>query len=104
MFDPSLKKKKKKAVAFNEDPLGAEADPTTPAPTTIDSTTLAGESVDMGPSTAHEAMQAASAAEGKDDDDAKAMFGDLKKKKKKKEIPLDLVCYFTRNITHNPKQ
>ena len=33
MFDPSLKKKKKKkAVAFFEDPLGADADPTTPAP------------------------------------------------------------------------
>jgi hypothetical protein len=30
--------------------------------------------------------------ENKEEDDFKAMFGDLKKKKKKKEIPLELVC------------
>lgn len=93
MFDPSLKKRKKKAVAFMEDPLGAEADPTTPAPATIDSTTTAGEAVDMGPTTAHELMQQNGAEGGapKEEDEMKAMFGDLKKKKKKKEIPLDLV-------------
>jgi translation initiation factor 2 subunit 2 len=112
LFDPSLKKRKKKAVAFIEDPLGAEADPTTPAPATIESTTVTGEKVDMGEKTAHEAMQkkedkagagdklgndmedvngAKDKDAGGDDDDVKAMFGDLKKKKKKKDIPLDLV-------------
>ncbi|KAL0063927.1 translation initiation factor eIF-2 beta subunit [Marasmius tenuissimus] len=69
LFDPSLKKRKKKAVQFTEDPLGAEADPTTPAPETIDNVTTTGE---------------------KEDDDLKAMFGDMKKKKKKKELPMDL--------------
>lgn len=88
LFDPSLKKKKKK-VLFNEDPLGAEADPTTPAPTSIDNTTIAGETVDLGPSTAHEQMQ--QQAEGGEDDD---MFADMKKKKKKKkEIPMDFVSF-----------
>ncbi|RXW20855.1 hypothetical protein EST38_g4997 [Candolleomyces aberdarensis] len=86
LFDPSLKKKKKKAVAFTEDPLGAEADPTQPAPETIDNTTISGEAVDLGPKTAHEAVES---AKSKDDDEFKAMFGDVKKKKKKKEIPLD---------------
>ena len=100
MFDPSLKKRKKKTVAFSEDPLGAEADPTQPAPSTIDDTTTNGESVDMGPKTMHEQMMkqnGGASAEGaveekKEDDDFKAMFGDLKKKKKKKDIPMDLVC------------
>ncbi|KAK7680394.1 hypothetical protein QCA50_016634 [Cerrena zonata] len=86
LFDPSLKKRKKKTVAFSEDPLGAEADPTTPAPATIDDTTTNGEAVDMGPKTAHELMKGNEGAE----DDFKAMFGDLKKKKKKKDIPMDL--------------
>ncbi|KAL1718677.1 domain found in IF2B/IF5-domain-containing protein [Schizophyllum commune] len=90
LFDPSLKKKKKKAVAFTEDPLGAEADPTTPAPDTIDSTTTGGDAVDMGPTTAHEQMKLNGEPEKKsEDDEFKAMFGDLKKKKKKKEIPMD---------------
>ena len=36
LFDPTLKKKKKKkVVAFSEDPLGADADPTTPAPVVV---------------------------------------------------------------------
>ena len=99
LFDPSLKKRKKKQVAFSEDPLGAEADPTAPAPATIDNITTNGDVVDMGPQTAHEQMKAngdeAPAAEGgekAEEDDLKAMFGDLKKKKKKKkDIPLDLV-------------
>ncbi|ESK86866.1 translation initiation factor [Moniliophthora roreri MCA 2997] len=93
LFDPSLKKRKKKAVAFSEDPLGAEADPTTPAPETIDSVTTNGEQVDLGPQTAHEQMKAAEEGKkeaGGEDDDFKAMFGDLKKKKKKKDIPMDL--------------
>ena len=94
LFDPSLKKRKKKQVAFSEDPLGADADPTTPAPTTIDNVTTNGDTVDMGPTTAHE-MMAQSAS--KDDDELKndedSMFSDLKKKKKKKkDIPMDLVC------------
>lgn len=102
LFDPSLKKRKKKQVAFTEDPLGAEADPTTPAPAVIENTTTNGEAVDMGPTTAHEQMKqqngsvevngdADGEGKAKEDDELKAMFGDLKKKKKKKDIPLDLV-------------
>ncbi|KAJ3865985.1 eukaryotic translation initiation factor 2 beta [Lentinula novae-zelandiae] len=91
LFDPSLKKRKKKAVAFTEDPLGADADPTAPAPDTIDNTTTTGEAVDLGPTTAHEQMKMNGEEGTKDEDeDYKAMFGDLKKKKKKKEIPMDL--------------
>ena len=96
LFDPSLKKRKKKQVAFTEDPFGAEADPTEPAPETIDSTTLNGDAVDLGPTTAHEAMKATGNGHDKkkkEEDDFKAMFGDVKKKKKKKEIPMDLVGY-----------
>lgn len=94
LFDPSLKKrKKKKTVAFSEDPLGADADPTNPAPEVIDDVTTDGVSVDMGSKTVHERL-ASEKEEAKDDaeeDEAKAMFGDLKKKKKK-TIPMDLVC------------
>ncbi|OSC99327.1 eukaryotic translation initiation factor 2 beta [Trametes coccinea BRFM310] len=94
LFDPSLKKRKKKTVAFSEDPLGADADPTTPAPAEIDNVATNGDAVDMGPTTVHEQMKQNEAAgedsEKKEEDDLKAMFGDLKKKKKKKEIPLDL--------------
>lgn len=82
IFDPSLKKRKKKAVTFTEDPLGADADPTAPAPTTIEETTADGEPVDLGPKTTHELM-----ANTNDD-----MFADLKKKKKKKkDLPMDFV-------------
>jgi hypothetical protein len=94
LFDPSLKKRKKKQVAFSEDPLGADADPTNPAPTSIDNTTANGEAVDLGPTTAHEQMSQNGRAEDgdeakKDEDD---MFADMKKKKKKKkEIPMDFV-------------
>jgi translation initiation factor 2 subunit 2 len=98
LFDPSLKKRsKKKQVAFSEDPL-ADADPTVPAPSLDDT-------IDLGPRTVHEQMkQSEAGADGvpsepkevREEDDFKAMFGDLKKKKKKKEIPLDLVCpYFS---------
>lgn len=86
LFDPSLKKRKKKTVAFTEDPLGADADPTAPAPETIDTTTMSGDKVDLGPATAHEAMQQAPP-----EDDLNSMFADVKKKKKKKAIPMDLV-------------
>ncbi|KAF9541012.1 hypothetical protein CPC08DRAFT_700888 [Agrocybe pediades] len=90
LFDPSLKKRKKKKVDFIEDPLGADADPTNPAPETIDSTTINGEAVDLGPTTAHELMtKEKSDKKEKEDEDYKAMFGDMKKKKKKKEIPMD---------------
>ena len=93
LFDPSLKKRKKKQVAFSEDPLGADADPTTPAPTTIDNVTVYGDTVDMGTMTAHEQMAqngARDEEEPKADEDS--MFADLKKKKKKKkDIPMDLV-------------
>lgn len=105
LFDPSLKKRKKKTVAFSEDPLGADADPTTPAPADIDNLTTNGDAVDMGPTTVHERMKQNGISgteveepveEKKEDDDFKAMFGDLKKKKKKKEIPLDLVRFTLR--------
>jgi len=89
LFDPSLKKRKKKKVDFFEDPLGAEADPTKPAPETIDNTTINGERVNLGPSTAHEMMSEAKSEKKEKEDDFKAMFGDVKKKKKKKEIPAD---------------
>jgi translation initiation factor 2 subunit 2 len=93
LFDPSLKKRKKKTVAFTEDPLGAEADPTQPAPATIDNHTTNGVAVDLGPTTQHERIkQGADGEEVKGEEDFKAMFGDLKKKKKKKEIPMELVC------------
>jgi len=100
LFDPSLKKRsKKKQVAFTEDPLGADADPTVPAPS-LDNTTTGGDVVDLGPKTVHEQMKQSEAGvddvapepnEVKEEEDFKAMFGDLKKKKKKKDIPLDLV-------------
>ena len=98
LFDPSLKKRKKKNVVFIEDPLGADADPTKPAPETIDSTTINGEAVDLGPSTAHELMKGSSgdstsSNKEKEEEDFKAMFGDMKKKKKKKEIPMDFVRF-----------
>jgi len=93
LFGPSLKKRKKKQVAFTEDPLGADADPTAPAPETIDNTTANGDAVDLGPATAHERMKLNGDAEGagekKEDEEFKAMFGDMKKKKKKKEIPME---------------
>ena len=97
LFDPSLKKRKKKSVAFSEDPLGADADPTTPSPAVIDDVATNGDAVDMGPKTVHEQMaQNGRGADGeestqKEEDEFKAMFGDMKKKKKKKDIPLDLV-------------
>jgi translation initiation factor 2 subunit 2 len=101
LFDPSLKKRsKKKQVAFSEDPLGADADPTVPAPS-LDDTAASGDVIDLGPKTVHEQMKqneagtddaASELKEPKEEDDFKAMFGDLKKKKKKKDIPLELVC------------
>ncbi len=88
LFDPSLKKrKKKKTVAFSEDPLGADADPTTPAPESIDDVTADGVAVNMGSKTLHE--QLASEKESAKEDDEANEFADLKKKKKK-TIPLDL--------------
>ena len=98
LFDPSLKKRKKKSVAFSEDPLGADADPTAPSPATIDDVATNGDAIDMGPKTVHEQMaQNGRGTDGeetaqKEEDEFKAMFGDMKKKKKKKDIPLELVC------------
>lgn len=99
LFDPSLKKRKKKTVAFTEDPLGAEADPTAPAPTSIDSVTADGEAVDLGPKTAHEQMQQQNGGAGADEEETKKdeddMFADMKKKKKKKkDIPMDFVSHY----------
>lgn len=86
MFDPSLKKKKKKTVAFTVDPLGADADPTTPAP--LD---------DLEGPTVHEQIAMSGRSGSSDEpaestDDLNVMFGDVKKKQKKKLIPMDFVC------------
>ncbi|KAH7101713.1 domain found in IF2B/IF5-domain-containing protein [Auriculariales sp. MPI-PUGE-AT-0066] len=82
LFDPSLKKKKKKkTVAFSEDPLGADNDPTTPAPADDNA-------ADDGAPTVHEQMAQHDAEAAAEDPDA--MFSGLKKKKKKKDIPMDL--------------
>ncbi|KAG8787365.1 hypothetical protein FRC12_015651 [Ceratobasidium sp. 428] len=94
LFDPSLKKRKKKKVLFGEDPLGAEGAeepevPAVPAP----AETTPGPSI-LKPATQETNGAAAAVAEeagGGAEEDPAAMFGDLKKKKKKKvEIPLDL--------------
>ncbi|KAG8708873.1 hypothetical protein FRC09_000989 [Ceratobasidium sp. 395] len=95
LFDPSLKKRKKKKVLFGEDPLGAEGAeepevPAVPAP----AETTPGPSI-LKPATQEtngaSAAAAAEEAGDKAEEDPAAMFGDLKKKKKKKvEIPLDL--------------
>ena len=103
LFDPSLKKRKKKQVVFSDDQLGRDADPTAPPPDTIDTHTLNGDPLDLGTKTVHEQTKHSGvttsdnagqdrARAQKEDDEFKAMFGDLKKKKKKKkEIPIDLV-------------
>jgi translation initiation factor 2 subunit 2 len=76
LFDPSLKKKKKKkAVAFNEDPLGLDAGDEPPREASV-------APAEPGPSILKK-------VEG--DDVGEEMFEGLKKKKKKKELPLDLV-------------
>ena len=88
LFDPSLKKKKKKAVAFFEDPLGADADPTTPAPIDDDGPTVHEQiATSTAGSSSGETSEPTTPGEG---DDINLMFGDLKKKKKK-PIPMDLV-------------
>ena len=58
--------------------------------------TPADVSADLGPATVHEQMKQNGHGDGeaKEEDDVKAMFGDLKKKKKKKEVSLDSVCPF----------
>ncbi len=93
-IDPSLKKKKKKKVVqFNEDPLGAEADPTQARASL--------SPVDDGHvQTMHEQMKAkldavaGTGGEGVGEEDPAAMFGDLKKKKKKKDVKADSVRRF----------
>jgi len=91
LFDPSLKKrKKKKQVAFNEDPLGPDgADDDEKAVEAVPSPAAV-----PGPSILKETPPPVSAQEEvaaeKKEDDFDAMFGDLKKKKKKKAIPMDL--------------
>lgn len=90
LFDPSLKKRKKKKVNFDEDPLGADGavEPEAPAAPAA-AETAPGPSI-LKASEPSEAPAAESKAEAAPDEDFNAMFGDLKKKKKKKEIPLDL--------------
>jgi translation initiation factor 2 subunit 2 len=97
LFDPSLKKRKKKKVIFDEDPLGADGaeEPETPAAPAA-AETAPGPSI-LKPAEASANNDNAAPVEDKQtDEDFNAMFGDLKKKKKKKEIPLDLdlVCQF----------
>lgn len=79
LFDPSLKKRKKKKVNFDEDPLGADAAPAEPETPAV-----------PPPAEAVPAASILKEIEPPKEDDLDAMFGDLKKKKKKKEIPLDL--------------
>jgi len=71
--------------------LGPDADPTSPAPTTIDNMTANGVAVDLGPTTAHEQMQQTGRTIVEDDvkKDEDDMFAELKKKKKKKELLMD---------------
>ena len=92
MFADMKKRKKKKVVVFNEDPIAAEPDPSYPPKEPIHDSSL-------GPATAHEAAMESGAGDVNvnnvaevavgAEDDVKAMFGDLKKKKKKKELPID---------------
>lgn len=95
MFADMKKKKKKKAVVFNEDPVAPEPDPSYPPNEPVHDPSL-------GPATAHEAAIEAgvsdvnlnnvaepAAAPQQAEDDVKAIFGDLKKKKRRKELPLD---------------
>lgn len=89
LFDPSLKKRKKKTVAFTEDPLGPDADPTTPAPTTIDNHVADGI-VDLGPTTLHEQIKR-NESEAAEIENTMEVADIIKKKKKKKDIPLDFV-------------
>ncbi|CAE6435388.1 unnamed protein product [Rhizoctonia solani] len=79
LFDPSLKKRKKKKVNFDEDPLGADAAPAEPETPAV-----------PPPAETAPAASILKGSEPPKEDDLDAMFGDLKKKKKKKEIPLDL--------------
>ncbi|KAG9085173.1 hypothetical protein FRC06_003710 [Ceratobasidium sp. 370] len=92
LFDPSLKKRKKKKVIFGEDALGADGAeepevPAAPAPAPSPAETAPGPSILKPTETNGEPVAEDKLA----DEDMNAMFGDLKKKKKKKtEIPLDL--------------
>ncbi|CAE6450243.1 unnamed protein product [Rhizoctonia solani] len=79
LFDPSLKKRKKKKVNFDEDPLGADAAPAEPEIPAL-----------PPPAEAAPTASILKESEPPKEDDLDAIFGDLKKKKKKKEIPLDL--------------
>lgn len=102
LFDPSLKKKKKKkTVAFNEDPLGADADPT------FSGAQQQADAADPGP-TLHEQMVQNDLGREEPaapkEEDPSAMFADLKKKKKKKDIPMDLVRHhLLKFICDSPK-
>ncbi|EJU01477.1 hypothetical protein DACRYDRAFT_22599 [Dacryopinax primogenitus] len=95
MFDPSLKKKKKKAVAFTEDPLGADADelePTNVPPKDLDDD-AANDDANMFEGMKKKKKKKVS-LEGLDEPAEEAngddMFEGMKKKKKKKDIPMDL--------------
>lgn len=83
MFADMKKKKKKKVVAFSEDPLGADADPTYPPPEPL-------EDPSLGPPTAHERALQTGPEPAAEEEDVKALFGDLKKKKKKKETTTEV--------------
>ncbi|KAG8744101.1 hypothetical protein FRC10_010782 [Ceratobasidium sp. 414] len=88
LFDPSLKKRKKKKVVFPEDVPGADVAeepeaPAAPAP----AETVPGPSILKATETNGDG--APTADDKPADEDLNAMFGDLKKKKKKKtDIPL----------------
>jgi translation initiation factor 2 subunit 2 len=86
MFADMKKKKKKPKVAFSEDPVNADADPTYPPKEPIDDPSL-------GPTTVHERIQNNENATGNAEDGAEGanMFADLKKKKKKRDLAADVV-------------
>lgn len=91
MFADMKKKKKKPKVAFSEDPINADADPTYPTKEPIDDPSL-------GPTTVHERVHNNGNAE--DGAEGANMFADLKKKKKKKDLAAEAVriCPSVENI------
>lgn len=85
--DMKKKKKKAKAVVFDESGPGPDADPTyNPQEPVHDPAVL-------GPTTVHEQTATKAAETTQEEDDMNALFGDLKKKKKKvkKDVTLDAV-------------
>ena len=87
LFDPTLKKKKKKkAVAFSEDPLGADADPTTPMPPMSPGS--------PGP-TAHELTKMNGTSRDEDDEEERRHRGGVDSRLTEETRGCGRVCKFT---------